>query len=480
MGNRFGLSLNSQKRIRAWVLLPFLLLPLQWLIHSTGLLNRMELLGYDFLQQHHFTNSALHPDIAIILIDEASLQALDPIVGRYPWPRSLYADLIEFLQMGEAKAVLFDILYSERQSNSQHPDRLSESDRRFAEVSQQSGITFHAFQPLRESYRENIVSPRPLPNYLTALALTNISGVTDQGNNSYLAPFKELSKAAKGIGVVEIEPDTDGIYRRIRLFTRYNDKVYPSLGVSPLIQTNTPIKISAAQINLRSTRIPIDKEQKLHIRLAGQYNPYSMAGVFSSIQQLQQGNIEKVTVFPDEFSGKYVFIGASAIGLADLKATAMDPLTPGVFLHASVLSNLLSQQFLVPAKPQETLFISYLLIILTIAAILTTQRLYWQLSIPLILAAIYITGVIYYFKLGVVYQLAEPMVAIFLALSSCFTYLTFSEGRAKDRVRTLFSRYVSPEVLSQVVDRLEDEEIEALTVSSRENITVLFSDIRHG
>ena len=56
-------------------------------------------------------------------MDEASLTSMSDIVGRWPWPRAIWADLLDFLSMGGARAVLFDIVISRTDRYSKENDR---------------------------------------------------------------------------------------------------------------------------------------------------------------------------------------------------------------------------------------------------------------------------------------------------------------------------------------------------------------------
>src|SRR3989344_2432805 len=78
-----------------------------------GWFEGMELKAFDMRAKYNSSPSS--PDVAIILVDEASLRGMNPIVGRWPWPRSVHADVVDFLAMSGAKAVLFDILFTENE-----------------------------------------------------------------------------------------------------------------------------------------------------------------------------------------------------------------------------------------------------------------------------------------------------------------------------------------------------------------------------
>ena len=53
------------------------------------------------------------PAIVVLDIDEASLAALAPPFGRWPWPRQVLANVASHVERGGAQAVLFDILFAD-------------------------------------------------------------------------------------------------------------------------------------------------------------------------------------------------------------------------------------------------------------------------------------------------------------------------------------------------------------------------------
>jgi len=114
-------------------------------IYANGLLNRIEWLSYDWRIQHYHQNEKLNSDIAVIYIDDASLNAMRVVAGRWPWPRSVHADLLEFLSMANPKAVLFDITFQEKQIvENQDPDKLNPHDLALVQASQSFPFAYHA------------------------------------------------------------------------------------------------------------------------------------------------------------------------------------------------------------------------------------------------------------------------------------------------------------------------------------------------
>jgi adenylate cyclase len=456
-------------------------------LYLFGFFSRIEWLSYDYRMRLFKANSNGHPDVVVILIDEASLRAMNPLVGRWPWPRSIFADLIEFLAMGGAKAVAFDILFTENERGyGLSAGEISPNDRRLIDSTGEFKNVYHAFQLLvdeEDEFNKNLLN-RPLPeDFKAKLDLRGRVKLILQGklfltlNNNYYIPMPDLYKAARGAGVVEFAPDTDGVYRRTMPFREYQDGIYPALSMAPLIDILKPGEIALKEGNLfiDDLSIPVNKGSYL-INMYGRFNTYSMSGILASIQKIRSGDIENLMVNPDEFKDKIVFVGASAVGVEDLKATPISNKTPGVFLHASIVSNMLYKDFLNISGRVSTIIVIFILSLITGLAILSLNRFYIQVILPVILSIIYSSWVIFLFKNNMVSDLVPPIFTIILSWLAAFSYLAFTEGKDKKKVRRMLSQYVSPAVLGEVVDKYEDY-IKA-NIGTKENLTVMFSDIR--
>ena len=83
------------------------------LLGQAGLLQQLELKTYDARLRAVATGAGPPPAIAQVLIDDHSIRQLEPIVGRWPWPRMVHAVLVDFLARGPATLVVYDVLFSE-------------------------------------------------------------------------------------------------------------------------------------------------------------------------------------------------------------------------------------------------------------------------------------------------------------------------------------------------------------------------------
>ena len=475
-----NLNPSQRKKLLAGSLIAALVSLLVSVSFLTGVLDRLENMTYDYRMKQHRQDVKMHEDIKLVLIDDASLQAMTPIYGRYPWPRSAYGELLDYFAMGGAKVVVFDILFSENEKK-EDSEEYTESDMRLMQASAENGLVIHAFQLTKEN--PDIVAPEylnlPMPDdFIEQHALHGASGFPDMGMNGYLLPMAGLYQSSVLVGMVGIDADADGVFRRVKPFAVYQGQVYPSHAMAPLVLTDeddAPM-LENGVVKFAGKEMPVDDAANYLVNMVGKYDAYSVAGIFASIQKMQMGETEDLLVYPDEFADKIVYIGASAIGLEDIKTTPLSSKTPGVIIHSSIVSNFLNNDFLKMQGSISTVFLVIVFSFVTLLGILNLKSIYMQASVPVALAGIYAVVSYYAYSQNYVFNMMAPIVSIFLAWLSTITYLVFTEGKDKQRVKNMFSQYVSPAVLTQVADNYEDQ-LQA-SVGKRENLSILFSDIR--
>jgi len=172
-----------------------------------------------------------------------------------------------------------------------------------------------------------------------------------------------------------------------------------------------------------------------------------------------------------------VIIGASASGVDDLKQTAIGDEVPGVWLHGSIISNLLDRDF-IKTRPDWEIFliISFICLAITIV-ILRFRSVTMQLLIPVFFIILYL---LLSYLLFDFYRLWIPVITPLTAFAGVFvgsyTYMSLTEGKDRRKTRKMLSQYVSPAVLSEVMDK--SDSILTAEVGTTEELTILFSDIR--
>ena len=292
---------RSRSRLRRteWLVLTLALLALVMLLSPPQRLERINTLVQDLGLRLH--QRSPQPNIAIIAIDEASLAA----IGRWPWRRALHAQLLNSVAQQQPRAIALDILFNE-------PDLDYPAD-------------------------DTLLARALAANGRTVLPVVQRSqGASDQAGQTDL-PLPQLSDAAAALGHVHVALGNDGVVRQLFLQEGPRNAPWPhlSLALQCAAGAALPECRSAAADSSTNTANPLPEpwvqQQRERIAYAGataQWPTYSYIDVL-------RGKVPA-----DAFTGKYVLVGAVAVGLGDVFATPVNPsarLMPGVHIVAHTL-----------------------------------------------------------------------------------------------------------------------------------------------
>jgi len=442
-------------------------------LQSLGLFSRIESASFDHRVGLFRSDQSIHEDVVVILIDEESLQVMADELGRWPWPRAAYRDLLDFFALAGAQAFAFDILFTEQQD----ADSNNYNDEVLVEATRRAGNTVHAMQLLHSTQTNKKQSLPEEFERLHALESGNFAGPY---YNDYLLPFEALYKASRDIGYLEVVPDRDGVYRRIRLFNQFNEsQIFPSLAsalVLPMVGDKNSIDYGLNKATMGDLETPLDGNGNYLINPYGQLVTYSAARVFAAMQQIRAGETENLVLDPNRFTGKLVLLGASAVGLLDVKATALASKEAGVFLHAYTVSNLLQQDFLQLPTYTVSAAIIFLLCCITVIPVVLLPRLFRASLFPLAATITYLIVAYSAFASNQVLPVTPVIFAIVIALILAYSLRTYYEKRSTHEVRNKAGQYVSSDVLNTALSAHEDLHARE---ASEESLSILFSNI-HG
>jgi len=471
---------NQIIRLRVQVLVLLSTVLLVMYLDQQGWLTRIENAVFDDRISSVRSETILPSSVKVVLIDESSLAKMAPTLGQFPWPRTVYAELIEFFEMGGAKAVLFDILFTEPEKHSLGQGAvISEHDARLADATELFPHAVHAALLKKDSADDRAQTiDQALPAlFIDKFQLLNVSASINDDVNSYTLPIDPLIESSSHIGIVGVDPDDDGIYRRVKLLWEYQQGYYPAFSLVPLLLDQPSEIVSEPHLlTVNEDEILTDSEGRLLINFYGDYQPYPIAHIFQSFDQIQMGDFDALPVDPFEFENTVVFIGASAIGLEDTKAMPNNPKAPGVYLHASAYANMLMGEEL-QVMPLTVTY-SSIVVAALLAIVFAFHIPLFSIKITLLMTAPilwwWITGI--QLENNVVINVALPTLSLGLAWTSSFTYLSFTEGASKRRVKRMLSQYVSETMLNEALAQSDD--ILHAGVGREENLSILFSDVR--
>lgn len=372
-----------------------------------------------------FLPRAADPKTIIVAIDDASLGR----IGRWPWPRSVHADLVDRLSAYGVEVIGYDVNFPEPS------DALS--DAKLADAVRRSG---------------RVVMPVELDFTLDQGQLSFLSGKTVQ-------PIVEIQSAAKASGFTNTPLDEDGLARRVPVSVRDpGGSVVQSLSYEVAYQAGRAPALA---------EVPKDGLGRFLINFPGAPG--------RSFRTIPAADILQDRVDPEPFKGATVFIGATARNLQDYKnvATSRGQPMAGVEIHASIHDTLVSRRWLQPVGG----WIQALWLIVIGAFLgLIVPRLRPRYSI-LASVVLWIGFLIVAFALfdrGWVLDIVWPTLVIFFAYAALLLERWLDVEAQRRQLRSAFSRYVSGSVVESIMQNPDKLKLGG----DRRRMSVLFSDLR--
>jgi len=397
-------------------------------------------------------------DIVLLAVDQASLEAYNKQQGLpWPWPRQMYAAVLDFLKTGGAKAVFFDLILTE-------PSGFGvEDDSAFAAAIARSGKVLLPYFLSKDVRQDDPAAAAALGRF--ALAGRPVPPQAIQPYNSVTLPVEDLMKSVRGMGNVQLAPDGDSVYRRLPLVFAYKGLTVPGLPLALADLGGAPIDLG---------RIPLDRSGQMILRFHGPaetYRTYSIAALINSQAQIEEGKAPQID--PGEFAGKTVIVGTTAPGLYDLRPTPFGGVYPGMEILATALDNLVHGDHVRPASAAVS--VGWILALSLLAGLGTTLlKKIWHLGVLLLLVlALPVSAAWLTFRAGAWLDFAAPLFAVLAGFITASLLNYGVEGRQRRFIKSAFRFYLSPDVIDRV---LENPGLLKLGGERRE-ITAFFSDV---
>lgn len=452
-------------------------------LELTGALHELEAGAFDLAMRLRPAPELQTEDpVVVVAIDAQSIEAF----GRWPWPRSRLAELVEAIEEAGAAVLAVDLVLSERSHlprdggtvqlcDIPDPDpelcTLPLEDCDLAEALARSGNVLLGY-----FFREEEIGHREpfFPLQLQGFRLRIDAGESADfelvprfpGVEANLTCFDD---SAAGNGFVS-HPRDRGVFRSYRLAARYRESFYPPLALAAVAEYRreplilSPYQGSLPGIYLGEERLLADEDGSIRIDYLG---PSGTLPTVSALELLQPGSSGR----PD-LDDALVFLGITETGVGDLHPSPFDELMPGVEIHATVAYNLLHGRFIRDTALQKVLsWGAVLLLGLLVALLVSAFERYLTGSLAAIaVVALWPTlAFLAFVSLRWHLLLAAPMLAGVLALVATLTHQIYWV----DRQTKAFEGYVSPNV-RRALRRDPDLARRSRSVE----LTVLFTDIR--
>lgn len=399
--------------------------------------------------------------------------------GVWPWDRSMSAKIVQRLSELGAKAVVFDVLYTAK-------GRSEDGDKTFLDTVKQAhnvisacvvGLTSNENEKLevdpdrsRGDALYDMSWNMTVPQDLRPFRVVTL-------RNSSL-PLTQLILDSQGIGHICATPDRDGVYRRIPLLVKLEDRYIPSLSLATIryflgLPSDNISVTNKGEIRVESDaqviKIPVDSKGMMLVNWGNVWETfryYSVLDVLSDKPDQARAS---------RYKDKIVIVGVVATGSTDFGVTPRDIHSPLSRIHSHALSTILRGNFIrqVPAFPY------------TVALGLVCTILFagWSAKLRIKMAAI-LAGIVCIAALGISILFFASLSydvpvteflfifgpAAFAALAVRVAIIELQATRTSRAVE----RYLSPELLESIVSG--DTELDLST--KRVELSIMFVDIK--
>ncbi len=487
-----------------------LLLILALFILGVPILDIVELKTYDLRFRSRGLIQPAHQVVAAV-IDEKSLDR----EGRWPWPRAKIGRIMDILDQDGAKVIAFDIGFLEPDENNnlhlirnidrelqalgiENPElkQFMEEQRRLADNDlilarsidrAQAKTILGYFFYMRKAFIQYGLDEKDIEDRLQTIAGSKYPVIIYTQNHMPFEPFRTayapvpnlplLHQAADSSGYFNVEPDPeDGIVRTIPLMYKCGQEVYAPLSVQAVWHylDRPQMMIRVADYGIQGLqfgdrKVPTDEMGYMRINFLGPEKTFPHYPLSDILKE----------DFPmGTFKDKIVIVGATAIGLGDIRNTPFSSTGeyPGLEIHATVMENILQGNHV--SKPRwSTVFDVMAILLLGLMTGFAIPRLN---AVKAVMAAVAL--LILYFLVnrwlfvqnGLWLNLVYPLIAVVLIYTSLTVYHYLTEERERKKIRGAFSYYVSRSVVNEM---LKDPDKLRLGGEKKE-LSVLFSDIR--
>ncbi len=509
MQGKTGLQLKKQfvrTGIGIALVAVFLLHAAKWI--ELPLLRRLEAIVYDTRLVLTMPRT-IDPRIVIVDIDEKSLvEKENGGEGRWPWPRDRLAQMLDQLFDHYQIAILgLDIVFAERDESSglRVLEALAKKELREVSGFQATlqkiqpqldydaifaakikdrpvvlGYTFTREKEKESGSKGKLPSPALPPGTFTGKT------IAFPVYSSFTANLPDLQRVATNGGYFTLDPDPDGILRRVPMLTEYAGAYYEplSLAIVRLLLGNVHVvpgypseKIGSKNypglewLEVGPIKVPVDEAAAALIPYRGKGGREGKSFNYFSAIDVIQGRVAAT-----ELKGKIVLIGTTAPGLLDLRATPVEAVYPGVEVHANIISGMLDQN--IKQKPPYVIgaeFILLLIVGLGMAVQLPRLNPLKSLLATVAVLSLVLAANLAIFHIGnLVLPLASGLALISLLFALNMSYGYFVEARGKRQITGLFGQYIPPELVDEMAKNPDGFSMEG---ESRE-MTVLFTDVR--
>lgn len=444
-------------------------------------------------------------DIVIVDVDDKSIEQF----GRWPWNRRILGEGLQKIAQNHPKVIALDILFSEPDPNSQAPKfralqnqyrSFHSKDSFFNILTQetQKADTDHFFSNTIKTVNEKTPVMLGYFFYFTKEDIQELKTdwekefehIFDSKIKAKIAtvpvPPEEIptglgarssieiyAKATPHHGFFDISSDMDGVIRKTHLIGKYKNTLFPSWALkTAALALEKHIVVQFDEFGIENIffnkePLPIDNQGIFQINYAGPaktFPYYSFADVYN-------GDVK-----PLAFKDKIVLWGVSAKAVSDIRVSPYDSAHPGVEINATIVENLVHQNYLIRPNDALTWELLFILLMGIILGVVFTKVRSTTLSIiTIILFILYIIlDQKFLFEKGFLANIFMPSLHLIFTFITTNAFKYFIEEKRSREIKAAFQHYVSPAVVNEILKKPDELKLGG----EKRVLTVLFSDIR--
>ncbi len=443
-------------------------------------------------------------DVVLAVVDEKSIGK----EGKWAWPRSKLAKLVTKLSEAGARVIAFDITFTEPDENDKWMVQTIESIKQ--EIKDFSiwdtGINDYLDDLKLKAANDKLLaeaiknsSAKVVGGYFFHMDYEGPSYMDEKDirineDNIYGSSYKKvrekgeaffykatapqanigiISDASDYSGFFNMVPDSDGVARRIPTVIKFNYAMYAPLSlVAASVFMESPLSIdvdenSEITLQLGNILIPVDGNGRIMVNYRGDEKSFPHI----SVTDILNGKFSD-----NDFKDKIVIVGVTSIGVYDLRVTPFSEAFPGVEIHANIVDNILSGDFLYQS-PMYGLFtvLTIIAAVVCLGFVLPRTGIIFGAMAAFSMFAGYIMLCQYMFsKQGIVLNLVYPLSTIIFIYVCITSYKYIAESKQKRFIKNAFSTYLAPSVVDHLI-----KSPEKLVLGGEERIiTAFFSDVQ--
>ncbi len=397
--------------------------------------------------------------IAYVDIDDRSIA----LIGRWPWPRSQIAEIVRIISGLQVKGILVDVLFSEESTTAE--------DLALARAFEDNGAIF-----LGAGFRLDDPRDAPSQEFPSGSVVAGFAYNLPVEENASalratrtLAPLPLFMGVAKGIGHISFVPDEDGVARHLPLFIDLHDRYFPSIDIEIArmlldierenieVEPGRYVRFKNALMPDSTTRkdlyIPVDSQARMLINYSGRWGEslphYPLHTILRDALSNDQAARETAKQL---IADKFVILAVTFSGAADMGPTPLEPLVPLSEIHGHAISSIVNRRFLTHVPTTLEMAITFVVSVLLGVLSSRVRTLSFSGLAGALVALWVMCGFVVFSMAGWALDIVRPCTAIVLSYGGCAGYLHWQTERERARLRRAFSNYVSPQVLSQIIE----------------------------